>query len=269
MLASAGAHASSVFFLVVDGLTASPTSATIDWGTDIALPTNLHAAKTCCALATDEVCFSSASRRLCSDVKDSCRRGGSALVTKFVPLAPRNEGLGEGREGTDRTQLCARTGRSALSTRVAYPLGYFRILVPQFFESANLSQVVWRRPAATEAGADCCGDPLRRSLPHVSRGEDTRDAGLERHWRSIERPAARRDVPAGEDVAGAVALEHVPQPTGVGLRPDWGFDGYFPVAGAVPPTGFMSNLPLPSVKKMQSAPTRQPVTCFQPAGCNA
>jgi hypothetical protein len=50
----ADATDASVFFLVVDSLVVSGTSATIDWGTDIAIPKRLHAAKTCCAIATDE-----------------------------------------------------------------------------------------------------------------------------------------------------------------------------------------------------------------------
>lgn len=50
----ADATDASVIFLVVDSLTVSATSATIDWGTDIAISTKLHAAKTCCAIATDE-----------------------------------------------------------------------------------------------------------------------------------------------------------------------------------------------------------------------
>jgi hypothetical protein len=50
----ADATDANVFFLVVDSLTVSGNSATIDWGTDITIPAKLHAAKMCCAIATDE-----------------------------------------------------------------------------------------------------------------------------------------------------------------------------------------------------------------------
>ena len=44
-------------------------------------------------------------------------------MTSFVPLAVRNQGFGEGRDGTDWTQMRETTSARPLSTRTAYPLG--------------------------------------------------------------------------------------------------------------------------------------------------
>ncbi len=60
---------------------------------------------------------------LSMDLSDEVNRLAAAFVTKFVPSAVRNQGVGEECSGTARTQMRETMSEAVLSTRIAYPLG--------------------------------------------------------------------------------------------------------------------------------------------------
>src|SRR2546423_771135 len=71
--------------------------------------------------------------------------------------------------------------------------------------------------------ADAGGDTLDGTVPHISGGKDTGDAGLQEERFAVKRPVLWRlsiahQVGAGENKAPLVALYHTLQPTCMGLR---------------------------------------------------
>jgi len=44
----------TIYFVVIESVDVTGSTAVIEWGTDIAFPTRLNAVKVCCTLATDE-----------------------------------------------------------------------------------------------------------------------------------------------------------------------------------------------------------------------
>src|SRR5207247_2147708 len=71
--------------------------------------------------------------------------------------------------------------------------------------------------------ADAGGDTLDGTVPHISGGKDTGDAGLQEERFAVKRPVLWRlsiahQVGAGANKAPLVALYHALQPTCMGLR---------------------------------------------------